>query len=56
MLLAEYVLYRVPVIREFVSPSVYNNVKVCPEYCASVNVKKTVCDCGHNFALKCKVL
>ena len=56
MLLAEYVLYRALVIREFVSPSVYNNVKVCPEYCASVNVKKTVCDCGHNFALKCKVL
>ena len=51
MLLAEYVLYTALVIGEFVSPSVYN----VTEYCASVNVKKTVCDYGRNFALKCKV-
>ena len=32
-----------------------NLVKVCPECCASVNVKKTVCDCGHKFVFKSKV-
>ena len=26
----------------------------CPKCSASVNVRKTVCECGHNFALKPK--
>ena len=29
--------------------------KVCPECSVSVNVKKSVCDCGHTFVLKRKV-
>ena len=29
--------------------------KSCPECCAIVNVKKSVCDCGHCFVLKRKV-
>ena len=29
--------------------------KSCPECHAVVNVKKSVCDCGHCFVLKCKV-
>ena len=29
--------------------------KSCPECHTVVNVKKSVCDCGHCFVLKCKV-
>ena len=32
-----------------------NLTKACPECCKTVNVKKTVCNCGHSFALKPKV-
>ena len=29
-----------------------NLTKACPECCKTVNVKKTVCNCGHSYALK----
>ena len=29
--------------------------KTCPGYHASVHVRKSMCDCGHCFVLKCKV-
>ena len=31
-----------------------NLMKACPKYCENVNVKKSVCDCGHTFVLKRK--
>ena len=33
-----------------------NVEKLCPACCASVNVKKKLCNCGHKFLVKRKVL
>ena len=35
----------------------YNNanlMKACPKCCENINVKKSLCDCGHTFVLKRK--